>query len=85
MEQSDPIEINDICYRLNHTNKTAEVTIGVYCYNVQIPEYIGYNGERYDVISIGNSAFKDSSLLESVILPKSIRTISEKHLKVART
>ncbi len=80
MKQSDPIRIDGIYYRLNHGNKTAEVTHSngdKYAGSIVIPQSICLDGELYTVITIGESAFKDCSELTSVIIPNTVITINE--------
>lgn len=56
MKQSDPIKIDGIYYRLNHGNKTAEVTYGnydKYTGTIVIPRTIDFNDHTYYVVSVG--------------------------------
>lgn len=43
--------------------------------NVEIPEYVNYEGHKYYVTSIGSSAFKGCSGLTSVTIPNSVTSI----------
>lgn len=78
MKQSDPIKIDGIYYRLNHGNKTAEVTYGnydKYTGTIVIPRTIDFNDHTYYVVSVGKSAFKDCVKLTSVILSNTTNKI----------
>lgn len=44
---------------------------------VEIPTYIEYNGAKYSVTSIGNSAFSYCSGLTSITIPNSVKSIGE--------
>ena len=46
-----------------------------YSGNVIIPESVTYNEKTYEVIGIGNEAFKDCSGLTSVTIPNSVTSI----------
>ena len=46
-----------------------------YTGEVVIPESVKYNGNTYNVTSIGNYAFRGCSRLTSVTIPSSVRTI----------
>ena len=78
------IVINKIWYNLDDVAKTAEVTFkgdeyserdNRYTGAVRIPAQVKYNGETYDVTSIGKNAFAGCKNLTSVTLPNSITTI----------
>ena len=71
-------EVDGIYYNiLSEEYKTAEVTSGTnnYTSDVEIPEFITYNGTTYNVTSIGNYALYDCSGLTSVVIPNSVTTI----------
>ena len=72
--------IDGINYSINNKNKTASVVESIYgCYSghISIPESIEYNGEKYDVTSIGGYAFSSCSGLTSLTIPSSVTTIGE--------
>ena len=49
--------------------------------NVEIPEYVNYEGHKYYVTSIGSSAFKGCSGLTSVTIPNSVTSIGSSAFK----
>ena len=73
------VEINGIWYNLDATNQTAEVTYNnggnSYSGNITIPSSVNYDNIDYNVTSIGESAFKGCTTLESISLPSTILTI----------
>lgn len=71
-------EIDGIFYKLNNANKTAKVTFGNYVGDIAIPQTITYDGDSYDVTSIGESAFSRCSHLTSIIIPNSVTIIEKK-------
>ena len=80
MKQSNPIKIDGIYYRLNHNNKTAEVTYDdddKYIGAIIIPQSISFNGELHTVADIGECAFDGCSGLTSIIIPNSVTVIDE--------
>ncbi len=76
---ADAVEIDGIYYNLISKVKTAEVTSNPnkYTGTVVIPESVTYEGEKYDVKTIGYSAFFYCSSLISVTIPSSILTIKQ--------
>lgn len=74
------IFVDGIFYNIDSEKKTAEVTFltyGFYSGIINIPEQISYNGEKYQVNSIGLSAFEDCKDLEGIVLPNSIESIGK--------
>ena len=72
--------IDGINYSINNKNKTASVvksSYGRYSGHISIPESIEYNGEKYDVTSIGGYAFSGCRGLTSLTIPSSVTTIGE--------
>ena len=67
--------IDGINYSINNKNKTASVVESSYTGHISIPESIEYNGEKYDVTSIGAGAFRHCSGLTSLTIPKSVKVI----------
>ena len=67
--------IDGINYSINNKNKTASVVESSYTGHISIPESIEYNGEKYDVTSIGAGAFGHCSGLTSLTIPSSVTTI----------
>lgn len=71
------VEVGGIFFNVVTKVKTAEVTKGdkAYTGNISIPELITVDNEVYNVISIGNDAFRNCSNLSSVIIPNSVTSI----------
>ena len=70
--------IDGINYSINNKNKTASVvksSYGRYSGHISIPESIEYNGEKYDVTSIGGYAFSGCRGLTSLTIPSSVTAI----------
>jgi hypothetical protein len=70
--------INDISYRLDEDNLTAEVIRRKgfeYEGNIIIPETTVFNDVTYRVTSIGNGAFAGLSSLTSIVIPDSVTSI----------
>ena len=69
--------INDINYRLDEDNLTAEVMENEgYEGDIIIPETVVFNGAAYRVTSIRQHAFRKCTSLTSITLPDSIATIA---------
>ena len=76
---ADAVEINGIYYNLIDKNKVAEVTSNPnnYTGSVEIPPSVTYGGTKYNVTSIGESAFSSCWNLTSVTIPNSIISIGK--------
>ena len=82
---AEKVQIGDLYYNLDATNKTAEVTYKSndnYGYNAgwgittaNIPSSVEYNSVTYSVTSIGDWAFFDCIGLTSVTIPNSVTSI----------
>ena len=82
---AEKVQIGDLYYNLNKTDKTAEVTYMSYdglVYNkgwnittADIPASVTYYGTTYSVTSIGELAFNGRSSLSSVTIPNSVTSI----------
>ena len=75
---ADAVEIDGIYYNLELDGKQAEVTkkpSGYYSGSIEIPSIVTYNGEEYNVTSIGYRAFSGCSGLTSVTIPNSVTSI----------
>ena len=72
-------ELNGFYYNLNSYDLTVAVTYGEKLYegDIVIPESISYKGKTMEVVSIGNSAFKNCISLSSIKFGGSIKYIEE--------
>lgn len=72
-------EIEGIMYNFNDYNYLASVisrgTSSGYTGDVIIPASVIYNGDTYNVVAIGQDAFKDCKSLYSVTIPNSVTYI----------
>ena len=75
--------INNINYRLDNDNLTAEVSekSGGYEGAIVIPETVVFNDVTYRVTTIGEWAFCDCKSLTSIIIPNSVMTIGARALE----
>ena len=74
--------VDGICYNIL-SSSTCEVTYAYgklsYVSGVKIPSYVTYGGQKYEVIRIGNRAFRGGSKpVYEVIIPNSVTEIGEK-------
>lgn len=83
---SASVQIGNLYYNLDESNKTAEVTFcskdkdvnkNYVIGSLTIPSTIEHDGITYSVTSIGKSAFLYCTDMTSAIIPNSVTTISE--------
>ena len=77
-EEVEEVEVyvEGIKYRLNRADKTAEVSYaGNISGNIEIPEYVESNSERFVVTSLRYCCFSNCRRLTSITLPNSITTL----------
>ena len=69
-------EVDGINYIIGENN-TVSLTSNnqKYSGNIEIPKQVTYNGKKYNVISISNSAFSKCSGLTSVTIPNTVSSI----------
>ena len=69
--------INGIYYTFDTEKKTAEVIKGEkeYAGSIVIPKTVNYNGDIYDVTSVGGAAFSGCRGVTSVTIPESVTSI----------
>ena len=79
---AEKVQIGDLYYNLDATNKTAEVTYSTFSNNnysglrtANIPASVVYDEVEYSVTSIGVQAFWCCMGLISVMIPKSVTSI----------
>ena len=83
--KAEDFAVNGIFYNITDSNsKTVEVTYkgsyyeqyyNEYSGSVTIPKIVSYNGNTYNVTSIGDRAFCDCSGLTSITIPNSVTSI----------
>ena len=79
------VQIGDLYYNLDATNKTAEVTSQISSYpywsttitTANIPASVTYNSVTYNVTSVGSSAFNYCTGLTSITIPNSVTSIGD--------
>ena len=71
------VEIDGIYYSLSSSKKTAQLTSNPneYTGDIVLPATISYNGDDYDVTSIGYRAFYGCRGLTSITIPNSVTSI----------
>ena len=71
------VEIDGIYYSLSSSKKTAQLTSNPngYTGDIVLPATISYNGDDYDVTSIGYRAFYGCKGLTSITIPNSVTSI----------
>ncbi len=75
-QTSAPYQYNGVTYLLDHVNSEATVTSGSYSGTVNIPDYITTaKGLDYDVVAIGQDAFRNCSGLTSVTIATGVESI----------
>ncbi len=77
--KADAVEIDGIYYNLISKAKLAEVTkrANYYSGDIVIPESVTYEGENYNVTSIGHGAFAYCTSLTSITIPNSMTSIGD--------
>jgi len=71
------IVIEDICYNLNTSDKTAKVVRGRFAGQWSIPATVDFEGDTYTVTTIGRYAFADCVDLLTIELPATLTSIEE--------
>lgn len=69
-------ELGGVNYKLDTSEKTAEVVNKSYEGDVTIPDVVSYDNVEYKVTSIGESAFSDCSKLTSVAIGHNVTDIN---------
>lgn len=79
---ADGVLVDGICYNLNASDLTAEVTnggtTGRYEGAVTVPATFSHDGSEYRVTAIGEGAFERCSKLEAVTLPATLKRIGSR-------
>lgn len=74
------VQIGELFYNLDTTNKTAEVIsggYGGYSGSIVIPKNVDYHNITYTVIGIGNNAFSSCDSLISLTIPDGVTYIGD--------
>ncbi|MBR5964015.1 MAG: leucine-rich repeat domain-containing protein [Bacteroidaceae bacterium] len=73
-------EINGFIYKLSEESKTAELSdVGnIDTHNIQIPAFVEYDSQKYDVTVIGECAFYRFYSTRSISIPTSVKHIKKK-------
>ncbi|MBQ8199339.1 MAG: leucine-rich repeat protein, partial [Lachnospiraceae bacterium] len=84
-EETVEVTVDGILYELDEENKIASLKTytnksDANCKEIIIPNQVVYDGERYTVTSIGNSAFKDAQYLEWITIPNTVESIGNEAL-----
>ena len=81
LSAQNPVECHGLWYTLDASDSTATVvanpTENSYSGDVEIPDVIEYNGEKYDVTAIDKGAFSGLTELQSVTIGNQVKTINE--------
>ncbi len=79
------LKINGICYNLDSYGgdewRATVTSGGAYKGKIVIPEYITYEGEKYEVTCIGERAFENCSAITEVIIPNTVTRIDKSAFK----
>ena len=80
MVQSFAVEfiVDGINYAIKGFTNTCMVASNAKAYgSIVIPESVTHNGSLYNVVEIGNEAFRDCYDLTSVVIPNSVTRIGD--------
>ena len=81
---AETVQVGELFYNLNELEKTAEITSSGWNANyvglisVIVPDNINYNGDIYDVTSIGVGAFSDCTSLTSITIGNHVSNIGNR-------
>ena len=79
--KAEGVQVGELFYNLNELEKTAEITSSGWNANyvgissVIVPDNINYNGDIYDVTSIGVGAFRNCTSLTSITIGNHVSNI----------